>query len=186
MVELRKRPPPKDSAVPSRPAKRGNNSGSGSGAGAGSGSKIKKMADKVKSALSGGPASTTTTAEREDDAPPQTESETGMVPEATGEGTGPTVPSAAPPAATAGEDAGVVGGGGGGGAGKVGVGSKIPLESGTGFGGVVVLNTGEETNLGALVAKSGAGVVVFTYPKASTPGCKWSLSLFLSETFFGS
>ena len=41
-----------------------------------------------------------------------------------------------------------------------------------GFGGEVETNDGKATTLKALVDKSKAGVVLFTYPKASTPGCK--------------
>lgn len=40
------------------------------------------------------------------------------------------------------------------------------------FGGEIQTNDGETTSLEALVAASKAGVVIFTYPKASTPGCK--------------
>lgn len=40
------------------------------------------------------------------------------------------------------------------------------------FGGEIQTNDGEATSLEALVASSKAGVVIFTYPKASTPGCK--------------
>lgn len=39
------------------------------------------------------------------------------------------------------------------------------------FGGEVTLNDGTATTLADLVEKSGSGVVLFTYPKASTPGC---------------
>lgn len=49
------------------------------------------------------------------------------------------------------------------------VGSVIELE---GFGGEVTTHDGTETTLKALVDESKAGVVLFTYPKASTPGCK--------------
>ena len=52
---------------------------------------------------------------------------------------------------------------------KVAVGDTITLE---GFGGEVETNDGEKTSLKALVENSSKGVVVFTYPKASTPGCK--------------
>jgi peroxiredoxin Q/BCP len=52
---------------------------------------------------------------------------------------------------------------------KVAVGDTIALE---GFGGEVELNDGTKTTLKALLADSQAGVVLFTYPKASTPGCK--------------
>lgn len=49
------------------------------------------------------------------------------------------------------------------------VGSVIDLE---GFGGDIETNDGKKTTLKALVDESKAGVVLFTYPKASTPGCK--------------
>jgi peroxiredoxin Q/BCP len=52
---------------------------------------------------------------------------------------------------------------------KVTVGETIALE---GFGGEIELNDGTKTTLKALVDESRAGVVLFTYPKASTPGCK--------------
>jgi peroxiredoxin Q/BCP len=41
-----------------------------------------------------------------------------------------------------------------------------------GFGGEVETNDGEKTTLEALLEESKTGVVLFTYPKASTPGCK--------------
>lgn len=53
--------------------------------------------------------------------------------------------------------------------GKPVVGDIIDLE---GFGGEIETNDGTKTTLKALVDKSKAGVVLFTYPKASTPGCK--------------
>lgn len=46
---------------------------------------------------------------------------------------------------------------------------SITLE---GFGGEVETNDGEKTTLAKLVESSKSGVVLFTYPKASTPGCK--------------
>lgn len=51
---------------------------------------------------------------------------------------------------------------------KVAVGDTVELPT---FGGDVTLNDGTATTLAELVEKSGAGVVLFTYPKASTPGC---------------
>lgn len=48
------------------------------------------------------------------------------------------------------------------------VGDIIALE---GFGGEIETNDGETTTLKALVDASKSGVVLFTYPKASTPGC---------------
>ena len=55
------------------------------------------------------------------------------------------------------------------GSGKIAVGSTINLE---GFGGDITLHTGEQTTLAKLVDASKSGVVLFTYPKANTPGCK--------------
>lgn len=49
------------------------------------------------------------------------------------------------------------------------VGSVVDLET---FGGDIENNDGEKTTLKALVDASKAGVVLFTYPKASTPGCR--------------
>lgn len=42
------------------------------------------------------------------------------------------------------------------------------------FGGEVETNDGDKTTLAKLVEESTKGVVLFTYPKASTPGCKFS------------
>ncbi len=55
---------------------------------------------------------------------------------------------------------------------KVTVGQHITLE---GFGGEVETNDGQKTALKKLVDESKAGVVLFTYPKASTPGCKFPI-----------
>ena len=49
------------------------------------------------------------------------------------------------------------------------VGQTISLE---GFGGEIETNDGVKTTLKKLVDESKSGVVLFTYPKASTPGCK--------------
>lgn len=54
---------------------------------------------------------------------------------------------------------------------KVAVGSTVDLES---FGGEVETHDGEKTTLKKLVDESKGGVVLFTYPKASTGGCKCS------------
>ncbi|KAL0942803.1 disrupter of telomere silencing protein [Colletotrichum truncatum] len=54
-------------------------------------------------------------------------------------------------------------------------GETIDLE---GFGGEFETNDGEATTLKELVDKSKAGVVLFTYPKASTPGCTTQVCLF--------
>lgn len=48
-------------------------------------------------------------------------------------------------------------------------GNSITLD---GFGGEVETHDGEKTTLKKLVDDSKAGVVLFTYPKASTPGCE--------------
>lgn len=48
-------------------------------------------------------------------------------------------------------------------------GDSITLD---GFGGEIETNDGDKTTLATLVSDSKAGVVLFTYPKASTPGCK--------------
>lgn len=53
---------------------------------------------------------------------------------------------------------------------KVAVGDVIDLES---FGGEVETNDGQKTSLKKLVDESKSGVVLFTYPKASTPGCEF-------------
>lgn len=57
--------------------------------------------------------------------------------------------------------------------GKPAVGDIINFE---GFGGEIETNDGVKTTLKALVDQSKAGVVLFTYPAASTPGCKLPLS----------
>lgn len=51
---------------------------------------------------------------------------------------------------------------------KVAAGDSITLN---GFGGEIETQDGEKTTLQALVEKSEKGVVLFTYPRASTPGC---------------
>ncbi|KAI0407589.1 thioredoxin-like protein [Xylaria palmicola] len=59
--------------------------------------------------------------------------------------------------------------------GKPVVGDVISLD---GFGGEVETNEGAKTTLKSLVDESKAGVVLFTYPKASTPGCTNQVCLF--------
>ena len=49
------------------------------------------------------------------------------------------------------------------------VGDTITLSN---FGGEIQTNDSTKTTLATLVEESKAGVVLFTYPKASTPGCK--------------
>lgn len=55
------------------------------------------------------------------------------------------------------------------------VGDVIALD---GFGGEIETNDGAKTTLKALVDESKSGVVLFTYPKASTPGCKFRIFSF--------
>lgn len=50
------------------------------------------------------------------------------------------------------------------------VGDVISLE---GFGGELQTQDSASTNLKSLIESSKAGVVLFTYPRASTPGCKF-------------
>lgn len=54
------------------------------------------------------------------------------------------------------------------------VGDTIVLD---GFGGEIETNDGGKTSLKKLVDDSDSGVVLFTYPKASTPGCKFNAQL---------
>lgn len=58
---------------------------------------------------------------------------------------------------------------------KVTVGETISLD---GFGGEIETNEGATTSLKKLVDESTNGVVLFTYPKASTPGCTTQACLF--------
>ncbi|KAI1107131.1 AhpC-TSA-domain-containing protein [Jackrogersella minutella] len=55
------------------------------------------------------------------------------------------------------------------------VGDIITLD---GFGGEIETNDGDKTTLKELVDESKSGVVIFTYPKASTPGCTTQACLF--------
>lgn len=61
---------------------------------------------------------------------------------------------------------------------KVAVADFITLE---GFGGEIETNDGEKTTLKNLIEDSKTGVVLFTYPKASTPGCTNQACLFRDE-----
>jgi len=61
---------------------------------------------------------------------------------------------------------------------KVAVGEKITLE---GFGGEIETNDGVKTTLKQLIDESKGGVVLFTYPKASTPGCTNQACLFRDQ-----
>ncbi|KAL8646108.1 MAG: hypothetical protein Q9210_006318 [Variospora velana] len=55
------------------------------------------------------------------------------------------------------------------------IGQIIDLD---GFGGEIATQDGQKTTLKKLVDNSKAGVVLFTYPKASTPGCTTQACLF--------
>ncbi|KAF2848986.1 AhpC-TSA-domain-containing protein [Plenodomus tracheiphilus IPT5] len=59
--------------------------------------------------------------------------------------------------------------------GPVKVGDTINIAS---FGGEVETNDGKKTTLATLLEESKSGVVLFTYPKASTPGCTTQVCLF--------
>ncbi|KAI9811641.1 MAG: hypothetical protein M1827_005390 [Pycnora praestabilis] len=59
--------------------------------------------------------------------------------------------------------------------GKPAVGDSITLD---GFGGEIETNDSEKVTLKKLVGDSKGGVVLFTYPKASTPGCTTQACLF--------
>jgi len=61
---------------------------------------------------------------------------------------------------------------------KIAVGETIDLD---GFGGEIETNDGVKTTLKKLVDESKSGVVLFTYPKASTPGCTTQACLFRDE-----
>ena len=81
----------------------------------------------------------------------------------------------APPAASPAVKNGAVSAGG-----KPSVGDVIDLQ---GFGGEVETHEGVKTTLKELVGGSEGGVVLFTYPKASTPGCKFFF-FFLISPFY--
>ncbi|KAG4264661.1 peroxiredoxin Q/BCP [Fusarium proliferatum] len=59
--------------------------------------------------------------------------------------------------------------------GKPKVGDVVGLD---GFGGEIETNDGDKTTLKKLVDESKSGVVLFTYPKASTPGCTKQVCFF--------
>ncbi|KAF4460108.1 peroxiredoxin Q BCP [Fusarium albosuccineum] len=58
---------------------------------------------------------------------------------------------------------------------KVEVGDVVNLD---GFGGEIETNDGDKTTLKKLVDDSKSGVILFTYPKASTPGCTKQVCFF--------
>ena len=49
------------------------------------------------------------------------------------------------------------------------------------FGGEIETNDGEKVTLKKLVDESKSGIVIFTYPKASTPGCKITHGTMLAD-----
>ena len=49
------------------------------------------------------------------------------------------------------------------------VGNTVNLDD---FGGEIETNDGEKVTVKKLLEESESGIVIFTYPKASTPGCK--------------
>jgi thioredoxin-dependent peroxiredoxin len=117
--------------------------------GSGSGGMVKKIAEKAKAAVSGSKGSGSAAAATE----PEEPSTANSAPE-----------TAAPIEAKANGSAKA--------GGKIAVGEKITLD---GFGGTVQTHDGTDVTVKELLEKSGAGIVIFTYPKASTPGCKfWS------------
>ncbi|POS84444.1 hypothetical protein EPUL_004560 [Erysiphe pulchra] len=61
---------------------------------------------------------------------------------------------------------------------KIAVGDTITLK---GFGGEIETHEGAKTTLLELVEESKNGVVIFTYPKASTPGCTTQACLFRDQ-----
>ncbi|KIV78588.1 hypothetical protein, variant [Exophiala sideris] len=151
-VELRKRPPPKETATPQPAAKRGSSS------------TVKKLADKAKAAITG-----------------KTEEENGA------DATAPVAEPAAQPdipnaettttsaAAPVPDIAVTKANGSAAGSGKIAVGETLQLD---GLGGTVQTNDGKDVTLKELIDQSFAGVVLFTYPKASTPGCTTQACLF--------
>ena len=58
--------------------------------------------------------------------------------------------------------------------GEISVGDIIPID---GFGGEIETHEGERVTLKSLVEESQSGVVLFTYPRASTPGCMLSVNI---------
>ena len=150
MVELRKRSAPAPTAPP--PAKRASST-----------SKVKKAAEKVKAAVVGPTDSSTTEAGNASTASDNpVVNESGVLPETTGTAGDVTEEPSAPATSNGNASANKLG--------KESVGQKIKVE---GFGGVVSTHDGTETRLAILLEGSKTGVVVFTYPKASTPGCEF-------------
>ncbi|KAL2410329.1 hypothetical protein ABEF95_007514 [Exophiala dermatitidis] len=144
MVELRKRPPPKEPATPAPAAKAKRGAGSGS---SGSASTVKNLADKAKEVVSS--VTETATAAVSEDKTTTTEGAEGS-------------------AATSTADKKT----------SVAIEGTGPVNIDGGFGGSIHLHDGTETTLRQLLDKSEKGVVLFTYPRASTPGCTTQVCLF--------
>jgi thioredoxin-dependent peroxiredoxin len=196
MVELRKRPA-RDPAPAAPPSKRSSSKSSQP-------SKVKQVVNKAKAAVTGKPADDdlvapeakasdhgagelpgTTSTPATADSKPLVSSETGALPETTGTA-GQSDATAAP--ATANDSAAPAASAGGDPTTKLSkdsVNSTIPASELGGFGGTISTHDGREVTVAALlkeVAESpggkGKGLVLFTYPKASTPGCTTQACLF--------
>lgn len=150
-VELRKRPPPKETATPQPAAKRGSSS------------TVKKLADKAKAAVTG---KTDKKNENGTEATALVEEPTVHHEVTSSETANPTAAAPVPETAVSKTNGSTAG------SGKIAIGETLQLD---GFGGTVQTHDGKEVTLKELVDQSFAGVVLFTYPKASTPGCKLAL-----------
>ncbi|KIW91206.1 uncharacterized protein Z519_08102 [Cladophialophora bantiana CBS 173.52] len=153
-VELRKRPPPKEPAAPPPAAKRGSGS-----------STVKKLVRKAVPAVPRIGSSRTTKKTEGSAVADLPESEAAPSTSETAPGAGASEETKEPAA----NGSAVKG------TGKLTIGDKIDLD---GFGGTVQTHDGTDVTLKELIEKSGAGVVIFTYPKASTPGCTNQACLF--------
>ena len=58
---------------------------------------------------------------------------------------------------------------------RVAVGDIITID---GFGGQIETNDGQKVTLKRLLDESKSGVILFTYPRASTPSCRYSFSIY--------
>ena len=167
MVELRKRPA-RDPAPSAPPSKRSSSKSKQP-------SKAKQVVNKAKAAVTGKPVADEEvhpSTAAEGDAAPVVASATGTLPETTA--TAGETSAAAAPATSAGTSTKLD---------KSSIGSTIaPLE---GFGGTVSTHDGREVTVAQLLKEAGEsaggkgkGLVIFTYPKASTPGCTTQACLF--------
>ncbi|ETN45678.1 uncharacterized protein HMPREF1541_09511 [Cyphellophora europaea CBS 101466] len=189
MVELRKRPA-RDPAPAPPPAKRSSSKSAST-------SKVKQAVDKAKAAISGSPSEEAKASDHGAGEMPVA-TETGVLPETTGTAGDQDAAAAPVTNAVATTEATAAGTAGGATAAsgtttststklsRDAVGSKVNL---AGFGGTVTTHEGREVTVQQLlqeVAQSpvggadgrGKGLVLFTYPKASTPGCTTQACLF--------